>query len=188
MSRYSVILCAFFARAKMAVARASVTDIDLKAWPSARPGSLATYAGCWHDTDSAVNQRQVEPELHALFHLSTATGSTFVFRLRGPSNCKVISPSSRFKISSDSYIDIDSLFSCLVLRAFRSLLRRSGRQEHGWLGEGIGSVFAAPFPVNLTRCVTVKANALNKERVRGTDVDVRRSCQHRLCCGIRTVQ
>ena len=27
----------------MAVARASVTDIDLKAWPSARPGSLATY-------------------------------------------------------------------------------------------------------------------------------------------------
>ena len=61
----------------------------------------------------------------ALLHLSTATGSTFVFRLRGPS--KVISPSSRFKISSDSYIDIDSLFSCLVLRAFRSLLRRSRR-------------------------------------------------------------
>ena len=25
----------------MTVARASVTDIDLKAWPSARPGSLA---------------------------------------------------------------------------------------------------------------------------------------------------
>ena len=37
----------------------------------------------------------------ALLHLSTATGSTFVFRLGGPS--KVISPSSRFKISSDSY-------------------------------------------------------------------------------------
>ena len=32
----------------------------------------------------------------------------------------MISPSSRFKISSDSYIDIDSLFSCLVLLAFRS--------------------------------------------------------------------
>ena len=49
----------------MAVARASVTDIDLIAWPSARAGSLATYATLaadWHD--SAVNQRQVEPELH----------------------------------------------------------------------------------------------------------------------------
>ena len=160
----------FLREQKMAVARASVTDIDLKAWPSARPGSLATYAGCWHD--SAVNQRQVEPELHSLFHLSTATGSTFVFRLRGPS--KVISPSSRFKISRvDSYIGIDSLFGCLVLRAFWSLLRRSRRREHGWLGEGISSVVAAPFPVTLPMCVTVKANALNVERVRGTDVDVR---------------
>ena len=27
----------------------------------------------------------------------------------------------------------------------------------------------APFPVTLTMCVTVKANALNEERVRGTD-------------------
>ena len=31
----------------------------------------------------------------------------------------------------------------------------------------------APFPVTLTTCVTVKANALSEERVRGTDVDVR---------------
>ena len=40
--------CVFFLREqKMAVARASVADIrpDLKAWPSARPGSLATFAG-----------------------------------------------------------------------------------------------------------------------------------------------
>ena len=95
----------------------------------------------------------------------------FVFRLRGP--CKVISPSSRFKISSGSCIDIDSLFSCLVLRAFRSLLWRSRRREHGGLGEGIGGVVVAPFPVTLTMCVTVKANALNEERVRETDVDVR---------------
>ena len=62
VSRYSVIFCAFLREQKMAVARASVADIDLKAWPSAWPGSLATYAGYWHD--SAVNQRQVEPELH----------------------------------------------------------------------------------------------------------------------------
>ena len=31
----------------------------------------------------------------------------------------------------------------------------------------------APFPVTLTMCVTVKANAVNEEQVRGTDVDVR---------------
>ena len=130
-----------------------------------------------------MNQRQVELELHC-FTCRLATGSTFVFRLRGPS--KVISPSSRFKISSDSYIDIDSLFSCLVLHAFRSLLRRSRRREHGWLGEGIGSVVVAPFPVTLTMCVTVKANALNEERVRGTDVDVRADTGR--CCGIRTVR
>ena len=129
------------------------------------------YAGCWHD--SAVNQRQVEPELHCFTcrDRRRQLGSTFVFRLLGPS--KVISPSSRFKISSDSYIDIDSLVGCLVMRAFWSLHRRSRSREHGWLGEGIGSVVVAPFPVTLTMCFTVKANALNEERVWGTDVDVR---------------
>ena len=35
-------------------------------------------------------------------------------------------------------------------------------------------------------CVTVKANALNEERVRGTDVDVRADTGR--CCGIRTVR
>ena len=137
VSRYSVIFCAFLREQKMAVARASVADI--------RPESLAVLA--WQYREPTTSRARV-----ALLHLSTATGSTFVFRLRGPS--KVISPSSRFKISSDSYIDIDSLFSCLVLRAFRSLLRRSCRREHGWLGEGIGSVVVAPFPVTLTMCVT----------------------------------
>ena len=54
----------------MAVARASVTDIDLKAWPSARPGSLATYSGRvrhvrWLLTVPWTNDnQQVEPELH----------------------------------------------------------------------------------------------------------------------------
>ena len=35
-------------------------------------------------------------------------------------------------------------------------------------------------------CVTVKANALNEQRVRGTDVDVRADTGR--CCGIRTVR
>ena len=152
----------------MAVARASVADIrseSLAVRAAWQPGHLR-WLLTWQCGEPTTIRARV-----ALLHLSTATGSTFVFRLRGPS--KVISPSSRFKISSDSCIDIDSLFGCLVLRAFRSLLRRSRRREHEWLGEGIGSVVVAPFPVTLTMCVTVKANALNEERVRGTDVDVR---------------
>ena len=82
----------------MAVARASVADI--------RPESLAVRAAwkpghlrwllTWQCREPATSRAGV-----AMLHLSTATGSTFVFGLRGPS--KVISPSSRFKISSDSY-------------------------------------------------------------------------------------
>ena len=124
MSRYSVIFCAFFARAKNGGCSRKCCGHQIWSWKLGRPRGLAAwpayaYAGCWHDV-SAVNQRQVEPELHCFtLSRSTATGSTFVFRLQGPS--KVISTSSRFKISSDSYIDIDSLFGCLVMRAFRSL-------------------------------------------------------------------
>ena len=82
----------------MAVARASVADI--------RPESLAVRAAwqpghfrwllTWQCREPTTSRAGV-----ALLHLSTATGSTFVFRLGGPS--KVISPFSRFKISSDSY-------------------------------------------------------------------------------------
>ena len=157
----------------MAVARASVADIRPEsfavraAW---QPGHLR-WLLTWQCHEPTTSRAGV-----ALLHLSTATGSTFVFRLRGPS--KVISPSSRFKISSDSYIDIDSLSSCLVLRAFRSLLRRSRRRLHGWLGQGIGSVVVAPFPVTLTICVTVKANALH-ERGTSSRNGCRRSCRHR---------
>ena len=154
----------------MAVACASVADI--------RPESSAVRAAWqpghlrWLHADMTVpwtNDKSSQSCTASL--VDGDSGSTFVFRLRGPS--KVISPSSRFEISSDSYIDIDSLFSYLVLRAFRSLLRRSRLRERGWLGEGIGSVVVAPFPVTLTMCVTVKANALKEEQVRGTDVDVR---------------
>ena len=130
-----------------------------------QPHHLRCY---WHCSELTTSRARV-----ALLHFSTATGGTFVFRLRGPS--KVISPSSRFKTSSES--DIDSSFSCFVLRAFRSLFRRSRRREHRWLGEGIGSVVVAPFSVTLTMCVTVKANALHEERVRGRDLDVRADLQ-----------
>ena len=172
----------FLREQKMAVARASVADIDLKqwsAWPSdprglaAWPPTLASRLLTWQCRER--DQRQVEPELHCFTcrrRQAVLLFSGYEARARW---YPLLLPSSRFKISSDSYIGIDSLFGCLVLRAFRSLLRRSRRREHGWLGEGIGSVVAAPFPVTLTMCVTVimKANALNEERVRGTDVDVR---------------
>ena len=45
----------------------------------------------------------------------------------------------------------------------------------------------APFALTLTMCVTVKENALNEERVRGRDVDVRVDLRTRFC-GIRRVR
>ena len=134
---------------------------DLKAWPSARPGSLATYAyaGCWHD--SAVKQRQVKPELHC-FTCRRRQAALLFSGYQARARWYPLLQGSRFAATA---ISIDSLFGCLILRAFRSLLRRSRRREHGWLGEGLGSVVVAPFPVTLTMCVTVKANALNEERM-----------------------
>ena len=93
-----MIFCAFLREQKMAVARASVADIrseSLAVRAAWQPGHLR-----WLLTRQCREPTSRRARV-ALFHLSTATGSTFVFRLRGPS--KVISPSSRFKISSDSY-------------------------------------------------------------------------------------
>ena len=141
---------------KRAVARASVADIrpesltvrSLAAWP---PLTLAADITVLWTNDKSSQSCTASPIDGDRQH--------FCFQAARP-------PSSRFKISSDSYIDIDSLFSCSALRAFRSLLRRSRRREHGWLGQGIGSsVVAAPFPVTLTMCVTVKANVQNEERM-----------------------
>ena len=124
VSRYSVTFCDFCVSKKWRLLAQVSGTSDLK--PAGRPGSLATYAGDWQCIERTTSRARV-----ALLHLSTTTGSTFLFKLRSPS--KVISPSWRFKISSDSSVDIDSLFFCFVLRTFRGLLRRSRCQEHGWL-------------------------------------------------------
>ena len=122
-----------------------------------------------------------------LLHLSTATGSTFVFRLRGPS--KVISPSSRFKISSDSYIDIDSLFSCLVLRAFRSRLASAISSSRAWVtgrrNRQCGRCSLSSDFDDVCHCEG-KCAERGTSSNRGTDVDVRANTSR--CCGIRTVR
>ena len=69
---------------------------------------------------------------------------------------------------------MDSLFSilyscvsyvfCVPPNCFGDLLAGSLDEE------GIGSVVVASFEVALTMCVTVKANALKEERVRGRNV------------------
>ena len=103
VSRYSVIFCAFLREQKWRLLAQVSRTVRLEssavraAW---QPGHLR-WLLTWQCRAPTTNRARV-----ALLHLSTATGSTFVFRLRGPS--KVISPPSRFKISSDS--DIDSLF------------------------------------------------------------------------------
>ena len=63
-------------------------------------------------------------------HLPTSTGSSFAFTLRGPD--KLIS--SRFRISSDSFIDMDSLFSFFVLCASLALAISSPGALHGQRG------------------------------------------------------
>ena len=63
VSRYSVIFCAFFARAKNG--GCSRKCRGHQTWKLDRPRGLAAWPpalGYWHD--SAVNQRQVELELH----------------------------------------------------------------------------------------------------------------------------
>ena len=152
----------------MAVARASVADIrpeSLAVRSAWQPGHLRWLLTSWQCREPTTSRAGV-----ALLHLSTAT-----CRREARARWYPLLQGSRLAATA---IDIDSLFSCLVLRAFRSLLRRSRRRPHGWLGEGIGSVVVAPTPVTLTMCVTVKANALNEERVHGTD-RCRRSCRHR---------
>ena len=57
--------CAFFARVKNGGCSQSVADIrseSLAVRAAWQPGHGHPHAGCWHD--SAMNQRQVEPELH----------------------------------------------------------------------------------------------------------------------------
>ena len=167
VSRYSVIFCAFFARPKNGGCSRKCRGHHLKAWPSAWPGSrppalAADMTVPWTNDKSSQSCTcfTCRRRLAALLFSGYEARARSYPLLQG----------SRLAATA---ISIDSLFGCLVLRAFRSLLRRSRRREHGWLGEGFGSVVVAPFPVTLTMCVTVKANALNEERVRGTDVDVR---------------
>ena len=99
VSRYSVIFALFCASKKWRllaqVSRTSDLAESLAVRAAWQPGHLC-WLLTWQCGEPTTSRAGV-----ALLHLSTATSSTFVFRLRGPS--KVISPSSRFKISSDSY-------------------------------------------------------------------------------------
>ena len=96
VSRYSVIFCAFFARAKNGGCSRKCRGHQTWSWKLGRraawqPGHLR-WLLTWQCSEPTTSRARV-----ALLHLSTATaaGSTFVFRLRGPS--KVISPSSWIK-------------------------------------------------------------------------------------------
>ena len=148
-------------------------------WSRGLHGILATNAGyqCWQRSEPTSRARL------ALVHLSTAAGSTFVFRLCIWGRSQVISPSSRFNISSDSYIDIDSLFSCFVLRAFRSLFRQSRRPAIAW-------VIGRRYRQCRRSCLCSDPDDVDCEgkcAERGTSS--RKGCRpaDRLYCGVRTV-
>ena len=170
----------FLREQKMAVARASVADIrseSLAVRAAWQPGHLC-WLLTWQCRKLTTSRARV-----ALLHLSTATGSTFVFRLRGPS--KVISPSSRIEISSDSYI-------------YRFFIRVFGSARLPKLASTISSPRAWVTGRRTRQCGRSSVSSdfddvchcEGKCAERGTSSrnGCRRSCQHRLCCGIRTVR
>ena len=167
----------------MAVARASVADIRSE---SLAVRAAPALAACIYGHLRSLLTRQVEPELHCLKpSLVEGDRQHFCFQATRPEQGD-ISPSSKFKISSDSYIDIDSLFGCLVLRAFRSLLRRSRCRSRAWV---TGRRNRQCGRSSLSSDFDDVCHCEGKCAERGTSSrnGCRRSCQHRLCCGIRTL-
>ena len=185
VSRYSVIFCAFFARAKNGGCSRKChghRSENMKAWPSARPGSLATYAGCWHD--SAVNQRQVEPELHCF----TCRRRQAVLLFSGYEARARWYPLLQGSRLAATAISVSILYSgvwfCAPSEAcFGDLVAES---VGDWEKE---SAVWSQLPFQwLWRCVSLWYEGKCAERGTSSRNGCRRSCHHRLCCGIRTVR
>ena len=124
MSRYSVIFARFLRR-KMAIARASVADIRSDSLVGCAD-SLATYTS--HTCFRLYSRPMTSRARVALLHLLTPTCKRFAFWLRGP--IKLTCPSSRFKISSDGKIDMDSLY--VFLRFVLCALAGFSMDEEAW--------------------------------------------------------
>ena len=169
----------------MAVAHASVADIrpESSAVRAAWQPSLATYTGCmltWQCREPTTSRARV-----ALLHLSTATGSTFVFRLRGPS--KVISPSSRFERQRQLYRYMYRFFILVFSSARLPKLASAISSPRAWVtgrrNRQCGrSSLSSDFD-DVSHCEGKCA-----ERGTSSSNGCPRSCRHRLCCGIRTVR
>ena len=172
MSRYSVIFCAFFARAKNG--GCSRKCRGHQTWKLGRPRGLAawppSFAGCWRDSAVIVNQRQVELELHC-FTCRRRQAALLFSGYEARARWFPLLQGSRLAATA---IDINSLFSCLVLRAFRTCLsfgdlvaKRVGdweKESAVWL--------QLPFQW-LWRCVSLW------RRMRWTRNGCRRSWRHR---------
>ena len=182
MSRYSVIFCAFFCTSKKWWLLAQVSRTSnlklVKAWPAARPGSLATYAGCWQCNEPLTSRARV-----ALLHLSTVTGSTFVFRLRGPEQSDTLLQGSRLAVTAISILILSLMFRSARLPKISAISsRRAWVTERRNRQHGRSSLCSGSDDV---------CHCEGKCAERGTSSrkGCRRSCQPAdlLCCDIRTV-
>ena len=105
--------CAFFVREKWRLLAQVSRTSDLTAWLAAQTASPPTLAT--HATDCTADLWQGEKDWHCSTCWRRHRGKRFAFRLRGLT--KKTCPSSRFKISSDGKIDMDSLLLRFVLCA-----------------------------------------------------------------------
>ena len=190
VSRYSVIFCAFFARAKNGGCSRKCRGHRI--WKLGRPRGLAAWpalanAGCWHD--SAVNQRQVEPELHCFTCRDRRRRRQAALLFSGYEARARWYPLLQGSRLAATAISISILYSgvwlCEPAEACIGDLAISsprawvtGRRNRQCGRSSLSSDFD-----DVCHCE-------GKCAARGTSsrIGCRRSCQHRLCRGIRTVR
>ena len=176
----------FLREQKMAVARASVADIRPEslavraAWQS---GHLATLAACWHH--SAVNQRQVKPELHC-FTCRRRQAALLFSGYEARARWYPLLQGSRLAATAISIIRYRFfilVFGSARLPKLASAIssprawvtgRRNGQCGRGSLSSDFDDVCHCEG-----KCADRGTSSRN---------GCRRSCRHRLCCGIRTVR
>ena len=150
VSRYSVIFCAFFARAKNGDWSRRCRGLqtwrwhcDMTAWSAARTAChlrwLATLS------DSTVDIRQVDQETHC-FTCRRRQGAVLFSGYEAQASWYPVLQGSRSAVTALSIWILYFRVSFAV-----RLFRRSPRREHSMDEEGIGSVFGAHFAMRLWR-------------------------------------
>ena len=175
----------------MAVARARVTDIDLKAWPSVRPGSLATYSGRVRHVRWLLTWQCREPcndkssqSCRGTVSLVDGDRQYFCFQATRPEQADI----PFFKVQDYQRQLYRYRFFILVFGTARLLKLASAiSSSRAWV---TGRRNRQCGRSSLSSDFDDVCHCEGKCAERGTSSrnGCRRSCQHGLCCGIRTVR